>query len=216
MPDTLIVTSFLTLLQGFAPCFSRPSFETFLVLAGGWVLNLGRHTVTGTIRAANAVGWKHFSSFHRVLRSGQLADRRSGRHGCSPGGALDFQGRGGARGGGRYAGPAHRKEHRWGVDASRPTAVHGQAALLPLGPPLGCRWDHDPRVRQVVVSASSVQALSRQEALCGGEAAPIARRPSWRPRSLDCSRRCCLTDGSSWLPTPPTRTVRSSSAVHRT
>lgn len=67
MPDTLIVTSFLTLLQGFAPCFSRPSFDTFLVLAGGWVLNLGRHTVTATIRAANAVGWKHFSSFHRFF-----------------------------------------------------------------------------------------------------------------------------------------------------
>lgn len=67
MPDTLIVSSFLTLLQGFAPCFSRPSFDTFLVLAGGWVLNLGRHTVTATIRAANAVGWKHFSSFHRFF-----------------------------------------------------------------------------------------------------------------------------------------------------
>lgn len=67
MPDTLIVSSFLTLLQGFGPCFSRPSFETFLALAGGWVLNLGRHTVTATIRAANAVGWKHFSSFHRFF-----------------------------------------------------------------------------------------------------------------------------------------------------
>ena len=67
MPDTIIVTSFLTLLQGFSPCFTAPSFQTFVVLAGGWVLNLGRHTVTATIRAANAVGWKHFSSFHRFF-----------------------------------------------------------------------------------------------------------------------------------------------------
>lgn len=67
MPDTIIVTSFLTSLQGFAPCFTAPSFQTFLTLAAGWVLNLGRHTVTATIRAANAVGWKHFSSFHRFF-----------------------------------------------------------------------------------------------------------------------------------------------------
>jgi len=67
VPDTTIVTSFLTLLQGFAPCFNAPSFKTFLVLAAGWALNLGRHTVTATIRAANAIGWKHFSSFHRFF-----------------------------------------------------------------------------------------------------------------------------------------------------
>lgn len=67
MPDTTIVTSFLALLQGFAPCFTAPSFQTFLVLAAGWTLNLGRHTITSTIRAANAVGWKHFSTFHRFF-----------------------------------------------------------------------------------------------------------------------------------------------------
>lgn len=67
MPDPPIVTSFLTSLQGFALCFTAPSFETFLVIAAGWVLNLGRHTVTATIRAADAVGWKHFSSFHRFF-----------------------------------------------------------------------------------------------------------------------------------------------------
>mgnify|MGYP001765990227 CR=1 FL=1 len=67
MPDTSIVSSFLALLQGFTPCFTAPSFQTFLVMASGWVLNLGRHTVTSTIRAANALGWKHFSSFHRFF-----------------------------------------------------------------------------------------------------------------------------------------------------
>lgn len=75
MPDTPIVTSFLASLQGFAPCFTAPSFQTFLVMAAGWVLNLGRHTVTATIRAANAVGWKHFSSFHRFFAAASwLAD----------------------------------------------------------------------------------------------------------------------------------------------
>lgn len=67
MPDTTIVTSFLTLLQGFAPCFTGPSFQTFVVLASGWLLTMGRHTVTATVRAANGVGWKHISSFHRFF-----------------------------------------------------------------------------------------------------------------------------------------------------
>lgn len=67
MPDTIIVTSFLALLQGFAPCFTAPSFQTFAVLASGWLLAMGRHTVTATVRAANGVGWKHISSFHRFF-----------------------------------------------------------------------------------------------------------------------------------------------------
>ena len=33
----------------------------------GWVLNLARHTVTGTIRAAGAVGLKHISAYHRFF-----------------------------------------------------------------------------------------------------------------------------------------------------
>jgi hypothetical protein len=67
VPDTVIVASFLSLLQVFSPCFTRPSFQTFQVLGSGWVHTLGRHTVTATVRSANAVGWKHISSFHRFF-----------------------------------------------------------------------------------------------------------------------------------------------------
>lgn len=67
MPDVVIVTSFLQLVQEFAHCFTRPSFASFCVLASGWVLAMGRHTITGTVRAANAVGWKHISSFYRFF-----------------------------------------------------------------------------------------------------------------------------------------------------
>lgn len=31
------------------------------------MLNLGRHTITATVRPAGAVGWKHISSFHRFF-----------------------------------------------------------------------------------------------------------------------------------------------------
>lgn len=67
MPDTLMVASFSSILQAFAPCFTAPSFENFCVLMSGWVFNLRRHTVTETVRAAQAVGVKNISSFYRFF-----------------------------------------------------------------------------------------------------------------------------------------------------
>lgn len=71
MTDLAIVSTFPVLLQSFATCFTAQSFESFVTLMSGWVLNLGRHTVTGTIRAVGAVGLKHISSFHRFFSRGQ-------------------------------------------------------------------------------------------------------------------------------------------------
>ena len=71
MPDTPIVASFAVLLQALAPCFTAPSFNSFTTLMSGWVLNLRRHTVTQTVRAAGAVGAKHISSYHRFFSQGR-------------------------------------------------------------------------------------------------------------------------------------------------
>jgi hypothetical protein len=70
MPDVFTVASFMQLLQVFAPCFTAPSFSTFVTLMGGWSLATGRHTVTGVVRAANAVEWKHIRTFHRFFAEG--------------------------------------------------------------------------------------------------------------------------------------------------
>lgn len=67
MPESSIVASFVALLQLFAPCFTAPSFRTFVVLAGGWVHTIRRHTITATVRSAGAIGWKHIGSFHRFF-----------------------------------------------------------------------------------------------------------------------------------------------------
>lgn len=67
MPDAPIVCSFAALLQSFSCCFTAPSMDTFTTLMTGWVLNLRRHTVTGVVQAAGAVGYKHISSFHRFF-----------------------------------------------------------------------------------------------------------------------------------------------------
>jgi hypothetical protein len=67
MPDTLIVPTFLSLLQAFSTCFTSPSFDSFVTLMTGWTLDLRRHTVTEVVRAAGAVGHKHVSSYHRFF-----------------------------------------------------------------------------------------------------------------------------------------------------
>lgn len=69
--DAPIVASFTQILQGFAPCFTAPSMQSFITLMTGWVLDLRRHTVTEIVRAAGAVGRKHISSFHRFFSQGQ-------------------------------------------------------------------------------------------------------------------------------------------------
>lgn len=67
MPDSLIVPTFLSLLQAFTGCFTSPSFDSFVTLMVGWVLDLRSHTVTEVVRAAGAVGRKHISSYHRFF-----------------------------------------------------------------------------------------------------------------------------------------------------
>ena len=69
MLDPFLAPSLVPLVALFADCFTRPSFDTFQHVIGGWVLCLGRHTVTGVLQASGAVGHKHHTSFHRFFRS---------------------------------------------------------------------------------------------------------------------------------------------------
>src|SRR6266496_1088623 len=57
----------LPLLAAFAPCFTAPSYRTFCLLVSGWLHCRGRHTVTGLVIAAGAVGGRHISVFHRFF-----------------------------------------------------------------------------------------------------------------------------------------------------
>ena len=62
-----LVSTFGDLLLSLAPVFTQPSFSNFTTLVAGWVFCFGRHTVTGLITAAGAVGEKHFSAYHRFF-----------------------------------------------------------------------------------------------------------------------------------------------------
>lgn len=61
-----LVSSFLELVQQLACVMTAPSFHTLVTILTGWVF-ARRRTVTGVIVAANAVGAKHHSSFHRLF-----------------------------------------------------------------------------------------------------------------------------------------------------
>jgi len=67
--NPLLAPSFVPMLAIFAQCFTAPSLVTFHHVMAGWVLCVGRHTVTGVLRASGAVGEKHHTSFHRFFRS---------------------------------------------------------------------------------------------------------------------------------------------------
>ena len=60
--------AFRASLAALAPAFTAPTFVSFEQLVIGWVLSLGRHTVTGVLQASGAVGTKHHTSFHRFFR----------------------------------------------------------------------------------------------------------------------------------------------------
>ena len=61
-------TSFVEFLQPVVPVFTAPTFSSFLTVLTGWVF-ARRRVVTRMIEAADAVGAKHHSAFHRVFSS---------------------------------------------------------------------------------------------------------------------------------------------------
>jgi hypothetical protein len=55
------------LLQQFSSCFTGPSFQTFCILAAGWLLGRRRRTVTGVLLAGDGLRHKTFSCYHRFF-----------------------------------------------------------------------------------------------------------------------------------------------------
>lgn len=72
-----LVPSFAAFVQDWAIWMSGPSFVTLRWLVAGWLFAT-RRTVTGMIQAADAVGKKHHSAFHRFFASGSWCLERLG------------------------------------------------------------------------------------------------------------------------------------------
>jgi hypothetical protein len=67
MHTAIVPETFIGLLIAFEECFSAPSYRNFVTLVRGWVRCLGRRTVTAMVIAADAVGTRHISVFHRFF-----------------------------------------------------------------------------------------------------------------------------------------------------
>lgn len=66
----MLPESMLRCLAPFENCFTSPSYSRFLTLIAGWLLCVGKHTVTGVMRAAGVVGVREHSGFHRFFSRG--------------------------------------------------------------------------------------------------------------------------------------------------
>ena len=66
--DTFFVSSFGMFVMGlFQGIFSAPSWQSFSLLASGWALASGQHTITTYLWLSGATRVKHFSSFYVFL-----------------------------------------------------------------------------------------------------------------------------------------------------
>jgi DDE superfamily endonuclease len=62
-----LTSSFVDLLQQFAPVFTAPTFQTFVHIATGWLLSQRHRYVTEVIFSGGNVGKGHWSRFHRFF-----------------------------------------------------------------------------------------------------------------------------------------------------
>jgi hypothetical protein len=70
----------LPLLVSFAPVFTRPTYQRFLVLLGAAILTTGRRTVANLLRTAGSLAPGHASSYRRVF---SMAHRSMIRLACA-------------------------------------------------------------------------------------------------------------------------------------
>lgn len=62
-----LTATFMTLLEGFMPVFTSPSFVTFQSLMNGWILSTRHRYVTDLIISSDSVDNGHFSDYHRFF-----------------------------------------------------------------------------------------------------------------------------------------------------
>jgi DDE superfamily endonuclease len=62
-----LTSSFVDLLQHFAPVFTAPTYQTFVAIVAGWVLSQRHRFITEVIFSGGNVGHGHWSRFHRFF-----------------------------------------------------------------------------------------------------------------------------------------------------
>ena len=67
------------LIQQFASCFTKPTFQIFRVIVAGWLLGSGRRTVTHLLLAGGGLKIKTFSCYHRFFSQARWTVDSMGR-----------------------------------------------------------------------------------------------------------------------------------------
>jgi DDE superfamily endonuclease len=62
-----LTSSFLDLLPHFAPVFTAPTYQTFVVIVAGWILSQRHRFITELIFSGGHVGIGHWARFHRFF-----------------------------------------------------------------------------------------------------------------------------------------------------
>jgi hypothetical protein len=65
MPESILVWN--SLIAGFAPLFTAPTFRLFVEMMNGWVLCPGRHTVTRIYQIAEPEFKRSHDEYHRFF-----------------------------------------------------------------------------------------------------------------------------------------------------
>ena len=67
------------LVQQFSCRFTKPTFQTFCIIAAGWLLGQGRRTVTHVLLAGGGLSCKTFSCYHRFFSQARWSVDEIGR-----------------------------------------------------------------------------------------------------------------------------------------
>ncbi len=75
----LLPKEFLPLILTFAPLFSKPLWESALVLLVGAIVAPGKRTVSAILRVMGMQHEPHFQNYHRVLSRALWSSRQASR-----------------------------------------------------------------------------------------------------------------------------------------
>jgi hypothetical protein len=78
-PVSTLLQSFLDALKVFQPAFTEPSYRHLIALVVGWVLTMGRHSVTEALVTTGVASRRHYEAFHRFFSRGTWSPDELGR-----------------------------------------------------------------------------------------------------------------------------------------
>jgi len=74
-----LASTMKALVQQFSSCLTKPTFQTFCIIAGGWLLGRGCRTVTHVLLTGGGLNRETFSCYHRFFSQARCSADEIGR-----------------------------------------------------------------------------------------------------------------------------------------